>query len=311
MCANNVKRANVRSPREAADYSGPMSEFQADTRMARELVDARFPEWAGLPLRPIEPGGWDHRSFRLGDEFVVRIPSAIGYVPQVAKEQAWLPRLAEALPLRVPTIVATGAPTARFPHPWSVYDWIAGDTLARTPVDDEVAFARDLARFLVALRRVDTAGAPSPGLHSGWRGSAVDHWNDEVEALLPRIGDRRRRERAAALWRDALAHPFLDAPVWVHGDVSTTNLLVRDGRLTAVIDFGCAAVGDPACDTVMAWTSFSGPSRAAFIEHLDVDDGTWARGRGWALWKALTLLDSPDAAQVESARRTFDVLLDD
>lgn len=279
-----------------------------DAPLARELVDERFPEWAELPLRPIEPGGWDHRSFRLGDELVVRIPSAIGYVPQVAKEQAWLPRLAAALPLPIPTVAGAGEPTARFPHPWSVYAWIAGDTLARTPIDDEVAFAGDLAAFLVALRRADAAGAPPPGLHSGHRGSPVSHWQAEVEAMLPRIGDARRRDRAAALWRDALAEPYRDEPVWVHGDVSTTNLLVRDGRLAAVIDFGCAAVGDPACDTVIAWTRFAGDARDAFMRGLEVDEGTWARGRGWALWKALTLLDSPDPAQLAFAQRTIDVL---
>lgn len=288
-----------------------MSDFRVDARMARELVDEQFPEWARLPLRPVEPGGWDHRSFRLGDELVVRIPSAIGYVPQVAKEHAWLPQLAPALPLPIPRIVAVGESSARFRHPWSVYAWLDGATLADAPVDDEVALAHDLAAFLVALRRADATGGPLPGLHSGFRGGPVSHWHDEVEALLPRIPDRRRRDRARSVWRDALAEPFRGEPTWVHGDVSTTNLLIRGGRLAAVIDFGCAAVGDPACDTAMAWTHFSGDSRRAFVRGLDLDDGTWARGRGWALWKALTLVHSPEPAKVAFADATFRVLLDD
>lgn len=288
-----------------------MSELRVDARMARELVDEQFPAWAALPLRPVEPGGWDHRSFRLGDELVVRIPSAIGYVPQVAKEHAWLPKLAAALPLAVPRIVARGEPGPRFPHPWSVYAWIDGVTLADAPVDDEIGLAHDLAAFLVALRNADAAGAPPPGLHSGFRGGPVSQLHDEVEALLPRLGDRRRRDRARSVWREALAEPFRGTPVWVHGDVSTTNLLVRADRLAAVIDFGCAAVGDPACDTAMAWTHFSGDSRRAFMRDLELDDGVWARGRGWALWKALTLLDSPEPAKVAFAEATFRVLLDE
>lgn len=306
----NLTEAGRSSLRSVAPlYSEPMSDFQVDVRLARELVDHRFPERAGLPLREIQPGGWDHRSFRLGDELLVRIPSALGYVPQVAKEQAWLPRLAPGLPLPIPRIVATSEPTPRFPHPWSVYGWIAGDTAQSTPIADEIAFARDLAEFLVALRRADAAGAPHPGLHSAYRGGPVSHWDDEVEALLPRLADRRERARAAALWRDALAAPSRAEPVWFHGDVAGANLLVRDGRLAAVIDFGCAAVGDPACDTVIAWTRFEGAARRAFMRHYDSDDATWARGRGWALWKSLILLDSPERRWVELAHRTLGALL--
>jgi aminoglycoside phosphotransferase (APT) family kinase protein len=288
-----------------------MTQPTVDACLARDLVASRFPEWARLPLHPIEPGGWDHRSFRLGDEFVVRIPSAPDYVPQVAKEQAWLPVLAPSLPFPTPRVVGVGEPTTEFPWPWSVYAWIDGETAMAAPIDDDVRFARDLAGFLVALRGADATGAPGPGPHSAYRGAPVAHWNDDVEAMLPRISDPGQRATAVAIWQDALADPYRGEPVWFHGDVARANLLVRDGRLSAVIDFGCSGVGDPACDTVIAWTHFEGDARREFMVGYDADDATWARGRGWALWKVLILLDSPEPRWRRLADRTLAALLED
>ncbi|MFE5672657.1 aminoglycoside phosphotransferase family protein [Agromyces sp. NPDC056523] len=264
-----------------------------------------------MPVRPIEPGGVDHRSFRLGEDLLIRIPSAPGYVPQVAKEQAWLPVLGPRLPLPIPRVVGGGEPSDRISFPWSLYGWIDGETAMTAPIDDEVRFAEELAAFLVALRCIDATDGPGPGLHCAYRGAPVSQWDDEVHAFLPRIGDARERARAAAIWRDAVSEPDRSAPVWFHGDVARANLLVREGRLSAVIDFGCAGVGDPACDTVMAWTAFSGASRRAFVHVYDVDDATWARGRGWALWKALIQLDSPDQGSVDLARRTLAALFEE
>lgn len=286
-----------------------MDRLTVDAALARRLVDARFPQWSGLPLRPVEPGGFDHRSFRLGEEFVVRIPSAPGYAPQATKEHAWLPVLAPHLPLPIPRIAGVAEPTPRFPFPWSVYGWLDGETAATAGIADQVAFARDLAAFLTALRGVDATDGPGPGQHSAHRGAPVGQWHDEVHAMLPRIGDPRRRARAAAIWRDAVAEPYRNEPVWFHGDVAAANLLVREGRLSAVIDFGCAGVGDPACDTVIAWTFFRGASRRAFVREYGADEATWARGRGWALWKVLILLDSPERRWVELAHRTLAALL--
>jgi aminoglycoside phosphotransferase (APT) family kinase protein len=288
-----------------------MEHVIVDAELARALVDARFPEWSQLPLRPIEPGGFDHRSFRLGDDLVVRIPSAPAYVPQVRKEQAWLPVLGDALPLPIPSLVGIGEPTSRFPFPWSVYGWIDGATAMTAPIGDRVAFARDLAEFLVALRGVDATDGPPPGPHCAYRGAPVAQWHDEVQALLPRIDDRSQRVRAASCWRDALAEPYHGTPVWFHGDVAAANLLVTDGRLSAVIDFGCCGVGDPACDTVIAWTLLGGAARREFVRRYDADDATWARGRGWALWKVLILLGSPERRWVQLAHRTLDALLED
>ncbi|MCR8669699.1 aminoglycoside phosphotransferase family protein [Agrococcus sp. HG114] len=280
-----------------------------DEALVRSLLADQFPAWAGLPVRAVRPGGNDHRAFRLGDALAVRLPSAPGYVPQVAKEQAWLPRLAQSVPLPIPRVVGHGLPSERFPAPWSVLEWLEGEPASAARIDDDSRFAADVAGFLVALRGADTAGAPPPGPHSAFRGAPVAHWDDEVRDLLARV-DGHERDRAAGIWRDALAAAAPFAAAWFHGDVALDNLLVRDGRLAAVIDFGCAGVGDTACDTVLLWTRLEGAAADVYRRELALDEATWARGRGWALWKALILLGNRPAAQVALGRRTLRALLD-
>ncbi|MET4100188.1 aminoglycoside phosphotransferase (APT) family kinase protein [Agrococcus sp. UYP10] len=281
-----------------------------DAALVRGLLAEQFPAWAALPLRPVDAGGNDHRMFRLGDALSVRLPSAPGYVPQVEKEQSWLPRLASAVPLPIPAVVGAGRASARFPAPWSVYGWLEGEPASSAAIDDPERFAADLARFLVALRGADTAGAPAPGAHSAFRGGPLEHWDDEMRDLLLRV-EGSERDAAAGIWRDALAAPHTGPDRWFHGDVSTHNLLVRDGALSAVIDFGCSGVGDTACDTVIVWTHLHGAARGVYRRELGVDDATWARGRGWAIWKALIMLDSRWPAQVALARRVLERLLDE
>lgn len=279
-----------------------------DERLVRRLLAEQFPRWADLPLRRVVDGGNDHRIFRLGDELSVRLPSAAGYVPQVEKEQTWLPRLAPQLPLPIPDVRGAGRASAYFPAPWSVYGWIAGRRPRRGEIRDDDRFATDLAEFLVALRTADTAGAPGPGLHSAYRGGPPEHWDLEMRDLVHRVSGRER-DLAVGLWRDALDAAFTGVAVWVHGDTAIANLLVQQTpRLSAVLDFGCSAVGDPACDTVIRWTQFQGAARRAYVRDLHVDDATWARGRGWALWKGLIMLANKPPGQAEFARHVLDEL---
>lgn len=278
-----------------------------DEPLVRALVTEQFPRWTDLPLRFIEHGGNDHRMFRLGDELCVRLPSAPGYVPQVEKEQTWLPRLAPQLPLPIPAVRGVGRPSELFRAPWSIYGWLDGIPATTADVRDDTRFAADLAGFLVALQEADTTGAPGAGLHSAYRGGPLEHYNDETHDLLPRLRGRER-DLAEGLWRDALSAPFTGPAVWVHGDVAVANLLMRDGELSAVLDFGCAAVGDPACDTGMRWAQFAGLARNVFTSELRLDEATWARGRGWALWKALILIGNRPPAQQQLGRHVLDQL---
>jgi aminoglycoside phosphotransferase (APT) family kinase protein len=278
-----------------------------DEALVHELLAEQFPQWGDLAIRPVDGGGKDHRNFRLGDALSVRLPSAPDFVPQVEKEQNWLPRLASAVPLPIPTVHGVGRASRRFPAPWSIYGWIPGAPASTAPINDPSRLAAELAGFLVALRSADAAGAPGPGLHSAFRGAPLDHLDDEVGALLGRV-QGRERELAAGIWRDAISAPYTGQPVWFHGDVSFHNLLIRDGELAAVIDFGCAGVGDPACDTVLVWTFLSGAPRETFRRELAVDEATWARGRGWALWKGLIMITNKPPGQAEFARHVLDEL---
>ena len=255
--------------------------------LVSELVAAQFPRWAHLPVAAVELDGWDNTTFRLGEELSVRLPSADEYVLQVDKEHHWLPILAPHLPLPIPQPVARGAPGLGFPRQWSVYQWLAGKHATTERVADLNRFATDLADFLVALYEIDPAGGPPPGRHNFFRGGPLTTYDSEARGAISALDAEIDTDAATEVWEAALAATWHRPSVWIHGDVTASNLLVVDGRLSAVIDFGCSGIGDPACDVTIAWTFFPGDSREVFRERLPLDDGTWARGRGWALWKAL------------------------
>jgi aminoglycoside phosphotransferase (APT) family kinase protein len=256
--------------------------------VAARLVAEQFPQWAKLPVTPVALNGWDNTTFRLGDGLLIRLPSGNGYASAVEKEQRWLPILAGQLPLSIPVPVAMGTSGNGYPWPWSIYHWIEGEPASVGRVADLVEFAVDLAGFLTALHAIDAAGGPPPGAHSAHRGGLLSYFDDEeIPECIQLLADVLDARAMTDVWQVAMASRWEQAPVWVHGDVVGSNLLVADGRLSGVIDFGCSAVGDPACDLVMAWTFFADESSAEFRSRLHLDDATWARGRGWALWKAL------------------------
>ncbi|MEU6820753.1 aminoglycoside phosphotransferase family protein [Streptomyces atriruber] len=285
-----------------------------DAALVERLIAAQFPEWSRLSVTPVEVDGWDNRTYRLGDDKTVRLPTAAGYVPAVAKENEWLPRLAPSLPVAVPPVLAKGEPGEGYPHPWSVRGWLPGEAAARGHIDDMRQFAVSVAEFLRALQRCDTVGGPLAGEHSWYRGASPAHYDDETRRCLAALEGRVDTARAAPVWDAALAAEWRGTPVWFHGDIAGGNLLVEGGKLTAVIDFGTSGVGDPACDLVAAWGMFDGESREAFREAVGQDDGTWARARGWALWKALLVLSESvdtDREQAATNRRVIDAVLAD
>lgn len=290
--------------------SAPDGRAGIDAALVGRLVAAQFPQWAGLPVAPVAVDGWDNRTYRLGDDMSVRLPTARGYVPAVAKENEWLPRLKPQLPLPVPTVLGAGVPGEGYPYPWSVRGWLPGEPADRAPIADMVAFAGEVARFLAALQQCDATGGPAAGEHSWYRGASPAHYDDETRRCLAQLDGRVDTKAATKAWDDALTAPWRGEPVWFHGDVAAGNLLVEDGHLAAVIDFGTSGVGDPACDLVIAWTMFDGASREAFRAAVGQDDATWARARGWALWKALLGLSGDAGPEVMAANtRIVDSIL--
>ncbi|WP_018681940.1 aminoglycoside phosphotransferase family protein [Actinokineospora enzanensis] len=276
--------------------AGDMSstEVTINVGVVSRLVADSFPAWADLPVTPVAKPGVDNATYRLGSGMSVRLPRFERWVGQVHCEQRWLPALAPHLPFTIPQPLAQGEPTAEYPFPWSVYRWLPGDRARREDLDP-MLMAADLAAFLTALWSIDTTDGPPPRWDNGFRGCAIADERDSplVESWIrARIADRADlidADAATAVYESALAAPVLDGPpVWVHGDPAAGNLLAADGRLDAVIDFGTLAVGDPACDIgIAAWSWLDGPARLRLRELLQVDDATWARGRGWGLTAVL------------------------
>ncbi len=285
-----------------------------DDALVRRLVAAQFPQWADLAVRPIAVGGWDNKTFHLGEHMIVRLPSAAEYSPQVEKEHRWLPKLAPLLPLPIPTPLALGEPSSGYPWRWSVYRWIEGDTAAPERIGDLSEFATCLARFLIALQRIDPTDGPRPGPHNFFRGGSLTIYDADTRQAIAVLKGRIDAAAATEVWEAALRTTWDRLPVWIHGDVSAGNLLVRQGRLSSVIDFGQLGVGDPACDLSIAWTLFHGKSREAFRTMLPLDRGTWARGRAWTLWKALIVaagLTETNAIEGSRPRHIIDQVLED
>jgi aminoglycoside phosphotransferase (APT) family kinase protein len=256
-------------------------ELEIDAPLVRRLLVEQFPEWADRPLSGIEPAGTENAIFRLGDGLSVRLARRHGPTEPGGKELDWLPKLAPVLPLEVPVPVAQGHPTAEYPWFWDVQTWVEGETM---PVDEieGIQAARDLGAFVKALQRVDPSGAP-PG-----RGIPLAKRDEEFRYWLARFD---ADQAVAEQWERALAAPPWDgSPVWHHGDLDVRNWLVRDGRITGVVDWGAMGVGDPACDAMVAWKLHSSALRDAFREALPVDDATWERARGWVVSQAVAAL---------------------
>ncbi len=279
--------------------------------LVEALVANQFPEWSRRVSRLVEPGGWDNRTFRLGDDLLVRLPSHARYVAQVPKEHRWLPLLGRLLPLPIPVPVALGQPALGYPWPWSVYRWLDGEPARDGNLADGEAFANDLAAFLGALQAIDPTGGPPPGEHNFFRGDSLLTYDQDTRRAISVLTGHVDTAACTRVWEAALAATHTGPAAWLHGDVAPSNLLVREGRLAAVLDFGGIAVGDVACDLTITWTLFTGGSRSVFRDRIARDAATWARARGWALWKALILIawksGPPDA--VAGAARVLDAVL--
>ncbi len=263
-------------------------EVETDVALVRRLLVGQFPQWADLPLQPVESYGTDHDIYQLGDDLALRLPRIGWATQQAAKEATWLPRLAPHLPLAIPTPLVMGRPAEGYPFDWSVYAWLPGES-ANGTLTDLARAAVDLAAFIKALGEIDTIGAPPRP--PGGRGAPLIERDQDVRRAIAELGGRIDGEAALRSWEESVEAPVWDGKeVWVHGDLLPGNLLVVDGRLSAVIDFGCLNVGDPACDLLPAWNLFVGDSRRRFRAELGVDNASWLRGRGWALCQTVVAL---------------------
>ena len=287
--------------------------IEINTSLIEKLIQDQFPKYAYLPIYPVEKSGHDNRTFHLGDDMTVRLPSGKDYASQVDKECFWLPKLAKYLSIPISFPIEIGEPTCDFPYNWSINKWIDGETVTYDNIDSLNVFAKDLGIFLKNLQLIDTIGGPIAGAHNFYRGGDLAVYNEETQTVLKNLKHVFPVDILRELWSIAISSKWEEAPVWVHGDVAIGNLLVKDGKLCGVIDFGILGVGDPACDYVMAWTFFDKESRKVFFNTIECDKNTKDRTMGWALWKALIVYDSNNITSEISqwAKHTIDEIIED
>jgi len=256
--------------------------------LARNLIAEQFPEFSDLPITDVEKQGHDNRTYRLGDHMLIRMPTAADYALKVPKEQELLPQLAKRLSVSIPAPIKMGKPSADYPYPFSIYKWLSGKSinLLRLTDQEKEQLAFDLAKFLKELQAITDIEGPEPGQHNWWRGAHVSVYDKGAREQIAELAEITDAGQALDLWDKACATRWNKQPIWIHGDFAIGNILMDGGKLSAVIDFGGVAVGDPACDLVIAWTYLSGKARETFISEMAMDSDTWLRARAWALWKA-------------------------
>jgi aminoglycoside phosphotransferase (APT) family kinase protein len=291
-------------------------EVDIDLELVRRLVADQFPDWAKLPVEPVLPWGTDNALYRLGEDMVVRLPRTERTNGTLKREREWLPRLSPHLPLEVPSPLAEGRAALGYPFEWSIYRWLEGEPVTDRPLADLGQAVADLSGFVSALERLDASDGPGPDEYNAFRGVPLIARDEPVRKAIASLASSIDVESVTGTWEEALHTPEWDSePVWLHGDLDGRNLLVMDGRLSGVLDWGCLSVGDPACDVMVAWKMFSGDAREAFREALEVDKVTWARSRGWALSQALIALgyytmETNAALVLEAERWLAEVLAD-
>lgn len=259
-----------------------------DEQLVIKLIAEQFPLWSNLSIKQVEVNGHDNKSFRLGDKMLIRLPSAQNYATQVLKEQKYLPLLAPYLSHPIPKPIALGQSSTNYPFNWSIYNWLDGESVNNITLNDAELrqLAKDLANFLNELYKIDAKNGPPAGTHNYWRGGDLSVYDSQSKELFNNLKNIIDSTKANKIWQQALNSKWQKEPVWIHGDFAIGNILVKNGKLAAIIDFGCSAIGDPACDLVPAWTIFDNDTRKIFRNNLNLDISAWQRAQGWALWKA-------------------------
>jgi aminoglycoside phosphotransferase (APT) family kinase protein len=284
-------------------------EVHIDAALVRRLLYEQFPALASLPISPSPSIGTVNAVYRIGDDLCARLPRVARAVADLERERQWLPWLASRLPLPIPEPVGEGRADDAYPFAWALYRWLEGDTYSDERVVDEAQAAQDLAEFVLALRRLDPAGAPRAGRRP------LRQLDAATRTAIAAAREFIDAEAALAAWDESLETPVWEGEArWIHTDLLRSNILTGSGRISAVIDFGAAGVGDPAADLIAAWSVFGPTGREVFRSIASVDPGTWQRARGFALHQAALIIPyyaDTNPGFAASAQRTVEqVLLD-
>lgn len=282
-------------------------EIEIDIALVKRLLTEQFPHLAKRSITVVRSTGTVNAIYRLDHDLYVRLPRLGTWAESIDREWTWLPRLAPHISLSIPKPLAQGKPTSWYPCPWAIYQWIEGFPYQDDLISDERQVAYDLVNFILELRSVDGLGAPRGG-----RRPLVE-LDAATRTAIASSRDVIDTEAVSAVWARSLESPPWDGkPVWIHGDLLKSNLLVQGGRLFAVLDFGGVGIGDPAADVGPAWSVFNKVGRETFQRALDVDDDTWSRARGYALHQALMIIPyypKTNPEFVTMAKRTVEEIL--
>ncbi len=294
----------------------PAAEVDVTADLVRRLLAGQHPDLSALPVEFLA-NGWDNVMFRVGDDLVVRMPRRAPAVQILLHEQQWLPLLARRLPLPIPYPQRTGHPALGYPWPWSVVPYLPGEPAADAATLDPLDAATAVGGFLGALHVPAPADAPE----NPYRGVPLSGRDRNFAGNLRLLSGQVDEAAVARVWTGALEAPAYDGPpAWLHGDLHPANILVSDGRVSAVIDFGDITSGDPAADLSVAWMLLPREWHGAFREAyraaggaagLADDDALWTRAKGWALNLSLVFCahsaDNPRLLGI--GRRTLDAVL--
>ena len=265
------------------DSLRPPSEVSADADLVRSLLESQFPDLSPLPVTLFDEG-WDNFTFRVGRAYAVRLPRHSAAVGLLLNEHRWLDTVAAELPVRVPKILGRGSPTRQFPWPWSLVEWVPGTPLDFQSLNPDNA--RSLATALRVLHRPGHVDAPANPV----RGVPLAKRSAIVEDRMDRLGLTQLREA----WQAALEAPLATQACWIHGDLHPRNVIMENGRLVGLIDWGDLTSGDVATDLAAGWSLCEPRARSAFWESYRPTEREWARAAGWAINFATALLDSSD-----------------
>jgi aminoglycoside phosphotransferase (APT) family kinase protein len=267
------------------------NELEIDEQLVQALIKEQCPQWAMLPLSRIKSSGTDNALFRLGSEYVVRLPRIDWEVgsnlKKINKEYEWLPRIASFLKIAISEPIFKGLPDESYPWPWIITKWIKGEIPDFEIKNEYELLAIDLADFLNEFHKIKLTHGPMSR-----RGVTLKEVDEETRTAIDDLQGEIDIQSVTALWKDFLNIPYWHHdPVWVHGDFLPGNILILNNRLSGVLYFSDVGIGDPACDLVIAWCLLNSTSRKIFKNHLEnIDEDTWQRGRGWALSIALIML---------------------
>lgn len=262
-------------------------EFSIDEVQA--ILNTHAAEWARMSLKELASTGTDNALYMLGNDCILRIPKRESAIKPLEKELIWLPKL-RGLPLSVPELLFHGKTTQEIGFDFGIFKWEEGQIATPDQIDDGTLAAKGLARFLAALHQKDTDGAPKAESENNKRGIELAKLSTPTLASIDVLADEIDVARAHELWELACSVPAAEKPVWVHGDLKADNMIADNGTLTAVIDWGLSAVGDPAVDYAVAWTWVEPENRDVFQNECNIAEDDWHRAKGWALYCAVIAL---------------------